>query len=340
MAHDVSIPDPSPVLDLLSAFRRSKAMFAGVKLGVFDSLSRSPKRQLELAAELQVEETALGRLLDALVGLQLLTRDEDLYASTPAADAYLTSGSPRRMTGYINYSNDVGWRLWEHLEDAVREGTHRWQQTYGWDGPIFSHFFKDDAAKREFLMGMHGFGLISSPHVVTAFDLSRFRHLVDVGGATGHLVIAACERYPELQGTVFDLPTVIPLANEIVAASTVADRIQTVPGDFFADPLPSGDLYFLGRILHDWNEEQSLRLLRTIYAALPTGGALLVGEKLIDEDRRGPDWAQMQDLNMLVCTEGRERTLSEYEGLLKLAGFTDVSGCATGSPLDAILAIK
>ena len=88
--------------------------------------------------------------------------------------------------------------MWGNLEDAVREGTNRWQQTFGWDGPIFSSFFRTEDAMREFLMGMHGQGLISSPQVVAAFDLSRFHRLVDLGGATGHLAIAACQRYPRL----------------------------------------------------------------------------------------------------------------------------------------------
>ena len=123
-----------------------------------------------------------------------------LYKNTAAASAYLCKQSPSRLTGYINYSNAILWKLWGNLEDAIREGTNRWQQTFGWDGPIFSNFFRTEESMREFLMAMHGYGLISSPHVVAAFDLSRFRRLVDLGGATGHLAIAACERYPDLQG--------------------------------------------------------------------------------------------------------------------------------------------
>jgi acetylserotonin N-methyltransferase len=230
------------------------------------------------------------------------------------------------------------------LEDAVREGTHRWRQAYGWDGPIFSHFFRDETAKREFLMGMHGYGLISSPHVVAAFDLSGYRCLVDLGGATGHLAIAACRRYPSLRGVVFDLPEAVPLAEEIVGAlpeaERIRDRVQVVPGDFFGDPLPEGDLYALGRILHDWTEEKILRLLRRIHERLPPGGALLIAEKLLEEDKTGPRWAQMQSLNMLCCTEGKERTLGEYEALLQQAGFSEVLGCRTPSPLDAVLARK
>ncbi len=335
-----SMPDPAIVFDLLEAFRRSKTMFAAVSLGIFDALEREASSIDELARKLEVNADALERLLDACVGLQLLTKRHDLYENTEVASAYLVTASPQRLIGYVNYSNDVLWNLWGHLEDAVREGTHRWQQTYGLDGPIFSHFFRTEDAKREFLMGMHGLGTISSPQVVTAFDLSPFRRMIDLGGATGHLAIAACERWPELRAVVFDLPDALPLAREIIGASSVADRVDLMAGDFFNDPLPEGDLFALGRILHDWTEEKILRLLERIYDRLPEHGAVLIVEKLLLDDKTGPRSAQMQSLNMLVCTEGKERTLGEYESLLKQVGFEEVISCRTNSPLDAIVARK
>src|SRR5262249_15960637 len=155
-------------------------------------------------------------------------------------------------------------------------------------------------AKREFLMGMHGQGLVSSPQVVAAFDLSRFRRLVDLGGATGHLAIAACQRYPNLRALVFDLPEVGALARALVGGSAVSDRSEVAAGDFFVDALPEGDLYALGRIVHDWSEPKVLALLERIFDRLPTDGALLIAEKLLHDDRSGPPWAQMQDLSMLV----------------------------------------
>jgi acetylserotonin N-methyltransferase len=315
-------------------------MFAAVSLGVFDALESGPRKLTVLAGDLKADPDGLERLLDACVNLQLLSRGAEGYANLPVAKAYLTKTSPHRLTGYISYSNEVMWKLWGNLADAVREGTHRWKQTYGFDGPIFSHFFRDEAAKCEFLMGMHGYGLISSPQVIGAFDLNRFQTFIDLGGATGHLAIAACQRYPALRAVVFDLPEALPLAREIIGASPVADRITFAGGDFFADPLPEGDLIAVGRILHDWTEAKILKLLARIYKRLPAGGALLIAEKLLDEDKRGPRWAQMQSLNMLTCTEGKERTLSEYEALLKKTGFTEVSGCRTNSPLDAVLASK
>jgi acetylserotonin N-methyltransferase len=335
-----SQPDPGPVLDLLHAFRSSKAMFAAVSLGVFDALASGPKPLDALADELATSQDGLERLLDACVGLELLDRDEQCYRNASAALTYLCKNSPHRLTGYIHYSNKVLWKLWGNLEDAVREGSHRWKQTFGWDGPIFSSFFHDEAAMREFVMGMHGLGLLSSPHVVAAFDLSRYRHLVDLGGANGHLAIAACRRYPLLRAVVFDLPDAVTLAKQVVGGSDVADRVQVVSGDFFSDPLPQADLYTLGRVLHDWTEEKILRLLGRVFESLQPQGAVLIGEKLLQSDRAGPRLAQMQNLNMLACTEGKERSLAEYEVLLRKVGFSDVHGHTTPSPLDAVLAVK
>jgi acetylserotonin N-methyltransferase len=187
---------------------------------------------------------------------------------------------------------------------------------------------------------MHGFGLLSSPEVARIFNLSRFQTICDLGGATGHLAVAACERYGTMRGIVFDLPPACETARRMLAGTRVAGRIEVVAGDFFTDELPRADLYALGRILHDWSEERIRALLGRIHAALPSGGGLLVAEALLDDDRTGPVYAQMQSLNMLVCTEGRERSAREYRELLEGAGFTQVESRRTGAPLDATLAIK
>jgi acetylserotonin N-methyltransferase len=330
----MSLPPPAKVAVLLEAFRQSKTMFAAVALAIFDRLHGRPAEVKALAGELGANEGALERLLDACVALGFLEKREGVYANSRVADTYLCRSSPHTLAGYILYSNNVLYKLWGNLEDAVREGTHRWKQTFGFDGPIFSHFFQTEEAKRDFLLGMHGVGLLSSAAVVAAFDLSRFRRMVDLGGATGHLAAAAIERYPRLSAAVFDLPQVIEFARPLAAA-----RIELIPGDFFADPLPEADLFSMGQILHDWSEEKIGRLLRKIRDRLPDGGALLIAEKLLEEDKSGPVSATMQSLNMLVCTEGLERSLSEYAALLNAAGFTRVEGKRTGAPLDAVLAM-
>jgi acetylserotonin N-methyltransferase len=336
----MNIPDPTPVTDLIDAFRRSKTMFAAVALGVFDRLEREPADAATLAEEIHAQPEALGRLLDGCVGLGFLRKQDGHYANLPVASTFLCSASDRTLSGYILYSNNALFPMWAHLEDAIREGGHRWKQTFGSDGAIFDHFFKTEDAMRSFLKGMHGFGVLTSPRVVAAFDLSRFHRFVDLGGATGHLAIAACERYANLRATVFDLSRVVEMAREEAARSSVGSRIEVVAGDFFQDELPEADLFAVGRILHDWSEEKIRTLLQKIYRRLPAGGGLLIGEKLLAEDKSGPVPALMQSLNMLICTEGRERTLSEYKALLEEAGFRDVQGRMTGAPLDAVLAVK
>ncbi|MCU1259143.1 MAG: hydroxyneurosporene-O-methyltransferase, partial [Bryobacterales bacterium] len=193
---------------------------------------------------------------------------------------------------------------------------------------------------RTFIMGMHGFGVLSSPEVVRAFDLSGFRKIADLGGATGHLNIAACERYPNLCGVVFDFEKVLAVAREQIAKSPAGGRIECIAGDFFQDELPEADLFAMGRILHDWSPEKVELLARRVYERLPAGGGLLVAEKLLNDDKSGPVPAQMQSMNMLVCTEGRERSLEEYRALLRGVGFHSVEGVRTGKPVDALLARK
>jgi acetylserotonin N-methyltransferase len=336
----MDLPDSSPVTELIEAFRRSKAMFAAVSLGVFDVLEAKPRSVNALAEELRVKADPLERLLDACVGLKLLRRHGADYENERVASIYLCRSSARTLTGYILYSNDVLFRLWTHMEDAVREGTPRWKQAFGVEGSIFDHFFRTEEAKETFVQGMHGLGILSSPKVVEAFDLSQFRRMADLGGATGHLAIAACERYPGLRAVVFDLPAVIESARVYARSSIASQRIEVMAGDFFDDELPDGDIFALGRILHDWPEEKIRALLARIYRRLPVGGAILIAEKLLHEDKSGPISAQLQSLNMLMCTEGKERTLSEYRGLLEDAGFRNVQGRVTGSTLDAVLAGK
>jgi acetylserotonin N-methyltransferase len=332
--------DPGPVIDLMHAFRRSQTMFTAVSLGIFDLLESGGQSAETLALDTHTDLPALRRLLDGCVGIGLLEKLDGLYANTAVAGEYLRKRSPNTLAGYILYSKDVLYPMWGHLDDALREGTPRWNQTFALDGGIFSGFFRTPQARHEFLLGMHGFGQLSSPSVVRVFNLGRFRRMVDLGGGTGHLAIAACERYGSMHAQVFDLAEAIAEARPHLAASRAADRLEVVTGDFFADPLPPADIYALGRIIHDWGDDKIGKLLRKIHAALPPGGGILLAETLLDDDHRGPVSTLMQSLNMLVCTEGRERSVEEYRELLESFGFEQVEGRRTGAPLDAVIAFR
>jgi acetylserotonin N-methyltransferase len=337
-----SNPDPEAqiVIDLMDGFRASKAVFTAISLGVFDRLHKGQATCQELAEELDCNADALERILGACAALGLLSTENGRYQNREVANRFLRVESPETLTGYMLYSDRVLYRLWAHLEDAVREGTHRWKQEFGRKEGIFDHFFSTEKDKLTFLTGMHGAGLLSSPAAVAAFDLSGFNHLVDVGGGTGHLVIEACRHYPHLRGTIFDLPSVVPVAQTYITGARLEERIRVLGGDFFTDPLPPADLYALGRILHDWSEEKVNSLIRKIYGRLPNGGGLLICEKLLNERKDGPVGAYLQSLNMLVCTEGKERSAAEYEALTKAAGFRNFRAQRTGQPVDVMLAVK
>lgn len=338
----LSLPDPAAVIGLIDAFRASKAMFVAVSLGLFDALESHPASAAELAAQLRCEREPLERLLNACAGLGLLQqKPKGVFGNQAAASAYLCRSSPHTLVGYILYSDKALYPLWAHLENAICRGGPQWEQAFHREGGIFDHLFHTDDDMRTFLKGMHGFGLLSSPAVVSAFDLSRFACFVDLGGATGHLAIAACRRYPGMRAILFELPRVADAVSDEISLSSVASRIEIRTGNFFCyEEIPPGDLYGLSRILHDWPDDKAIGLLRALYERLPSGGGVLISEKLLNEEKTGPLPALLQSLNMLVCTEGRERTLSEFRSLLESAGFGDVRGHVTGAPLDAIFAVK
>ena len=336
----VADPDAELVTGILDGFRLSKAVFTAVSLGLFDRLHEGPATCEELSAELACRPHAMERLLGACAGAGLVAKEDGRFFNRPPATRFLRVKSPETLSGYIVYSDRILYRLWGRLADAVKEGTHRWTQEFGARDGIFDHFFSSESDKETFLAGMHGQGLLSSPVTSGLFDLSRFSHLVDLGGATGHFTIEACRRHAGLRATVFDLPSVAPAATRYIVAAGLQDRIGTAGGDFFKDPLPAADLYAMGRILHDWSDEKVAFLLQRVFAALSPGGALLICEKILNPAKDGPTGAMLQSLNMLVCTEGRERTAAEYERLVKAAGFVAFESRLTGRGVDVMLARK
>jgi acetylserotonin O-methyltransferase len=333
-----ALPDPTPVLQIIDGLRLSKTIFAALEIGVFDLLEDEELTAAEAAERLRIHPDGAERLLDACCAASMLDKAEGRYRNTPIASTYVVRSSPHTLSGYMLYSNRVTWQLWQHLEDAITEGSPRWTQAFGKQVDLFEHFFRTENAKRTFLAGMHGMGLLSSPAIAGAFDLSHHQVVADLGGGTGHLAAAICARYPHLRGIVFDLPQVVPVTEQYLQRGDADNRIRVEAGDFFTDPLPSADLYCLARILHDWSEDKVRLLLRRIYAALPSGGGLLLGEMLLNEDKTAPAYAMLQSLNMLVCTEGKERNFYEYRELLESEGFTEVQGKITGTILDAVYA--
>eukprot|EP01114_Cavostelium_apophysatum_P023221 TRINITY_DN8686_c0_g1_i1.p1 TRINITY_DN8686_c0_g1~~TRINITY_DN8686_c0_g1_i1.p1 ORF type:complete len:376 (-),score=87.79 TRINITY_DN8686_c0_g1_i1:80-1129(-) len=349
MATNASTPveRAKPLIEMMNAFRKSKVLFAAIKLGVFETL-KNPASPVELATNLKCDQTALEGLLNACVHYDLLQKKDNIYSLSSTSTEFLLEKSPYPLTGYAMHSNDVLYKLWDHLEDSVRTGSNVWKEAFNVDQKeIFGNIYKDKNALKRFTNAMNSFSRLGGDALVQAFDLSRFKKITDLGGGSGALVIAALQRYKDLQGVVVELPSMTDNTTEyirkVAATGTVQDlerRISVHGCDFFAEDFPSSDLYVLSKILHDWDLPRIKQLLRKLYQKMSPGGGLLLLEILLDENKCGPEHGVLQNLNMLVQTEGAERTFAEYEALLKEAGFSAVEARKTGQMTDAVLAIK
>jgi len=336
------------ISDLIDGYRRSKVLFTAVDLKLFDHLAERSLTLNELLKKLDLSHsTALQRFLNACIGLELIEYDPDQqrYSNTNLSREYLVSSNPKTLNGYINHNNQSSYLIWHNLSKAIRDNSPQWKrifETIKEDQFTFNTHYRDEQAEEIFMSGMHGFGFVSFPLIVESFrnQLKSFENFCDLGGATGCLAMSMAQINDKIECLVFDLPQIEKHWKKYLDPS-FQHRIQFQSGDFFRDQLPKADLYGLGRILHDWTDEQGEVLLKKIYQRLPVDrGGILIAEKLLNEDKHGPVSALMQDMNMLVATVGHERSASEYEELLRKVGFRKIFVNHTRTYLDGILAFK
>ncbi|XP_023207958.1 acetylserotonin O-methyltransferase-like isoform X2 [Xiphophorus maculatus] len=336
---------PFKLLEYFNGFRVSKMIFSACELGVFDLLLKSQDAlsAQHVAQELGTSVDGMERLLDALVGIEILEVERAdgtaLYSSTDVANLYLAKGSAKSLHDMIIYRSQTVYPLWNNLADAIREGRNQYEKTFGLPSAhFFQAIYRSEEEMLKFMGIMSCHWVLDGHDVVTAFDLSRFQKVVDLGGCTGALANEMARAYPASSVTVFDLPEVVEAAQKHFKQEDSGVTFQS--GDFFSGEIPSADLYVLARVIHDWPEEKCLALLKKIYETCKPGGGVLLVEALLFENRRGPIMAQIFSLNMLVQTQGRERTPSEYTHMLNKSGFRNVQVCRTGKSYDAILAVR
>ncbi|CAK6970307.1 acetylserotonin O-methyltransferase [Scomber scombrus] len=337
---------PRKILEYMEGFLISKTVFTSCELGVFDVLLSAgrPLSAEEICQAIGASLDGTERLLAACTGLQLLNTHQDngisFYSNTEQASVYLTRSSPVSLYHSIQYSSRTIYLCWHHLTDAVREGRNQYEKAFGVSSKdLFQALYRSDEEMVKFMQLMNSIWNICGRDVVTAFDLSPFKLICDLGGCSGALAKQCTSAYPECTVMIFDLPKVVRTSREHFV--TEADqRISFNEGDFFKDPLPEADLYILARILHDWTDDRCVELLSRAYKACKPGGAVLLVEALLHEDGSGPLTVQLYSLNMLVQTEGRERTAAQYSALLAAAGFTDIQHRHTGKIYDAVLGRK
>ncbi|KAM6140649.1 putative bifunctional dTTP/UTP pyrophosphatase/methyltransferase protein isoform 2-T2 [Pterocles gutturalis] len=338
----VSAKVPSKILELMDGFRASKALFVASKLKMFDHLKdKGPLKAVDLANEVGTSVCGIERLLDACAALGLLEKTPEGYSNTDSANTYLTSDGEYSLHGYIIHSNDHLWPLFTHLESAVKEGSRQNHRAFGNKAEdLFKDYYHSQEVKQRFMAAMHSIAHLTARDVATAFDLSKFKSACDLGGCTGALAHELVQIYPNLKVTVFDLPEVIANISYFQPSGQHTAPVTFVPGDFFKDKLPEADLYILSRVLHDWPDEKIHVLLSKISAVCKPGCGILVAEMVLDDEKKNRSTALLQSLNMLVQTEGKERSGSEYRRLLEQHGFTNVKIRMTGNLLDVILCVK
>jgi hypothetical protein len=276
-----------------------------------------------LAEALAIEERPAEMLLTGCAALGLLVKHEGRYVNSPTAEEFLVRGKPDYFGGWVQMLDQRLYPGWGRLTDAIR--TNR---PTTWDPDRQSSLFdgEDPRLLAVFWEAMHALSTFTARALGQAVDLSGARRLLDVGGGSGAFDIELCRLYPDLTATVYDLPKVVDIAAGKIAAAGLPQRIGTVAGDFFADPsLPGGhDTILLSMILHDWAEDRCRAILRKCWAALPSGGQVVIAELLVNDARTGPPAAALMSLNMLVETEGRNYTPAEYGAWLGDLGFRDV----------------
>ena len=316
MTHTSAAPSADTVMELGQQYWASKTLLSAVELGVFTLLARRPATEPEIREELKLHPRATRDFLDALVGLGVLERDGDTYRNSPVAEAHLDEAKPGCRSGFLKMLN---WQygLWGKLTDLLRTGEC---QTPG--PKDFDTFYSNPDSVRGFMQAMDGANALVGPALAKAFDWSGRKSFVDIGGARGNLAAAIVREHPHLKGGSFDLPPVEPFFDEHVARLGLADKLTFHPGDFFKDPLPEAEVLIFGHVLHDWDDEKRVALLRKAYDAVPEGGAVLVYDALIDDERRDPT-NLLLSLNMqLVTPGGSEYTGADCRSWLTKAGFT------------------
>jgi acetylserotonin O-methyltransferase len=335
---------PEKIMEMATGFWVSKTLFAGIELRIFDALADGPQQVAELANKLSLPADSVERLLGALTAIGLLEKHDERFSNTAVAQSFLVKGSPTYLGETLeHFFNRVLYQLWGNLADGVRENSHRWHQAFKLPGENpFEAIYSDAAQLNVFLSAMSTLTAMPNAEMLADFDLSGYQCLMDVGGALGSLMVAALTRNQNLKGIVFDLPPVTPLTEKYIAQHNLSDRVEVVAGDMFVGPLPqNADIISLGWILHDWDDEHCVTLLKQCFAALPSGGTLLVLEKVLDESKTGPLWPALLSLTMLVFTlGGRERTAKEYLALLSQAGFEQAEVHTLPGTRDYIVARK
>jgi SAM-dependent methyltransferase len=314
---------PDAIMELGMAFWGSKALLSAVELGVFSELAGPDGLDGEVLRErLGLHPRSATDFFDALVALGMLERENGRYANTPATELYLDPAKPSYMGGILEMANVRLYGFWGSLTEALRTGALQNEAKDG--GDFFGALYADPARLEQFAKAMSGISGGAALAIAANFPWRDHGSVIDIGCAEGAVPAQIALAHEHITGGGFDLPALEPIFDAHIARLGLGERLSFTAGDFFADPLPTADVLVLGHILHDWDLDEKRLLLQKAYDALPDGGALIVYDAIIDDERRRNAFGLLMSLNMLIETPGGfDYTAADCRTWLQEMGFRE-----------------
>src|SRR5579883_1415741 len=333
-------PTPEQILQVGLGFWPSKILLSAVEMELFTELGHGPEDLEKLRARVGLHPRAARDFLDALVALGFLERRDGKYHNTAATDLYLDKRKPSYIGGLLEMANHRLYPFWGHLTEALRTGKPQNELRTG-GAPLFETLYADPARLRQFLAAMSGISRAAARAIAAKFSWKSYRTFVDIGTAQGDTAAQISLAHPHLSGMGFDLAEAGPIFDEYIAELGLSQRLRFVGGNFFEDQFPKADVVIMGHILHDWDLDTKRMLVEKGYAAVPEGGALIVFESIIDDERSRNAFGLMMSLNMLIETPGGfDYTGADCQGWMRDAGFRETQVQHLAGPDSMVIGIK
>jgi hypothetical protein len=314
---------PEAIMQVGLGFWPSKVLLSAIEMELFTELAKGPQPLDTLQGRVGLHPRSARDFLDTLVALGFLAREAGIYSNTPATDLFLDKHKPSYIGGILEMANMRLYGFWAHLTEALRTGLPQNEVRTGGAG-MFETLYADPARLKSFLAAMSGISHGSNMAIAAKFPWSKYKTFADVGTAQGDLAVQIALANPHLSGVGFDLAEVGPIFEEYIEKHGIGGRLRFTAGSFFDQPLPRADVILMGHILHDCGIDDKRMLIRKAYEAVPDGGALIIYEAIIDDDRLKNAFGLMMSLNMLIETPaGFDYTGADCQGWMKEAGFRE-----------------
>lgn len=339
-------PTPESIMQIGTGFWASKILLSAINFQLFTLLAeRKTMTAQEIKALLNFKCTDRNvfDFLDALVVFGFLSREGLLetaqYSNSMNADFFLDKNKPSYIGGILEMMNNRLYGFWGNLEEGLMTGQAQNEAKTGED--FFGLIYQDPNKLKEFVNAMSGIQMGNFMSFAKTFDFSKYKTLTDVGGSAGLLSIMVAKNQEHMSCVTFDLPQVEPIAKSTIDQFKLSDRVKTVGGNFFENEIPKADVVVMGNILHDWDEENKIMLMKKAYEALPEGGAFVAIEGIIDDERKKNVFGMMMSLNMLIETgKGFDYTFSDFNKWAKIVGFKSTAIIPLTGPSSAAIAYK